>query len=113
MIVIMASVLFVIMPYGLWAHYKMGILEGVIVQEQENRIVVKDRYGRTEAEIDLERDYKITTRYVGYEEAVYRIKQEGQVFEFCTKTNGAEHLVKDVLKLKGAYPPIAPWNFGW
>jgi hypothetical protein len=35
------------------------------------------------------------------------------VLEFCTKTKGAEHLVKDVLKLKGEYPPVAPWNFGW
>lgn len=89
MIVIMASVFFIIMPYGLWAHYRMSILEGVIIEEQENRIIIKDRYGRTEAEIDVDKEYKITTPYVGYAEAICRIKQNGQVLEFCTKTNGA------------------------
>ncbi len=91
----------------------MSILEGVVIEERESRLIQKDRNGGVISEIDIGRGYTISTPYVGYAEAIYRVKQNDQMLEFCTRTKDAEHLVKNVLKLKGEYPPVAPWNFGW
>jgi hypothetical protein len=114
---IMSVVIMVAVPvalsYGLWAHHKMSLLENAIIEEHGSKIAKKDRFGNTEVEIDIKRPYTLTTPYIGYLEAIYRVKQNNQVLEFSTKTKDAEHLAKDVFKVKGEYPPIAPWNFGW
>lgn len=65
------------------------------------------------AVINMEEAYKVSTPYVGFAEAIYRLEQKGQKLEFCTRTAGAKHIVQDVLRLRGEYPPVAPWNSGW
>ena len=84
-----------------------------IIEEHQNKLIQRDIHGKVKAEIDMEKDFKISTPYVGYLEAIYRVKQDKQVLEFSTKAKNAEHLVKDVFKLKGEYPPIAHWNVGF
>jgi hypothetical protein len=103
----------IILFYGLWASINMKRLEKTIIEENKNKLIQRDRTGKIRSEIDIERGYRISTPYMGYLEAIYRIRQDDQVLEFSTKAKNAEHLVKKVLKLKGEYPPIAPWNFGW
>ena len=99
--------------YYLWAFLKMKRLEQTIIEELKNKLIQRDTHGKVKAEIDMEKDYRISTPYVGYLEAIYRVKQDKQVLQFSTKTKNAEHLVKDVFKLKGEYPPIAHWNVGF
>jgi hypothetical protein len=99
--------------YGMWAFLKIKRLKKTIIEEHQNKLIQRYAYGKIRAEIDMERDYRISTHFIGYLEAIYRVKQDKQVLEFSTKTKNAEHLVKDAFKLKGEYPPVAHWNVGF
>lgn len=89
---------------------KVKKLGGVIIDDTKDKLILKDNNGAVVSTIYLTRNYGLTIPYVGFCEAVYRVQQEDIVIEFSTSTRNAQHLVVEVLKIKGDYPPIAPWN---
>ena len=94
---------------GIWGELKMEKLKFAIIEERENKVLQKDLNGNVKAEINLEKEYKISLPFVGYEKAIYKVKQKKQILEFCTETKNAEHIVKNIFKIKGEYPPRAKW----
>ena len=109
----MMSSLILVFGNGIYGYFMVKSLEEAIVEVKDNKLIQKDKDGEVVAQIDLSRMYHVKIPYIGYLEAVYRIKQDRQKLHICSKTSNARHIVQDVLQLKGEWPPIAPWNFGW
>lgn len=98
---------------GLWAESKMKSLETTIIEEREGILTQKDASGKMIGTININMSYRITKPYIAYGDTIFRVRQNGQRVEFCTRMPNAEHIAKDVLKMQGEWPPVPKWNYPW
>ncbi len=86
--------------------YKYHVSRKRSLEYSGQNIFIKDKHENILESIDIEKPYTLKySSLLYYPDAIFQIFQGNRKLEFTTQTENAEFILKEILGLKGEYPP--------